>query len=53
MKTRNDLLNELKTKIIETLKDVNWCSLYPNIATPRLGQWKIYKHLKDSIYGIE
>ena len=23
--------------------------LYPNIATPRLGQWKIYKYLREQI----
>ena len=44
---------DLKEKIIKALKEVDWCSLYPNIATPRLGQWKINKYLKESIYGIQ
>tara|TARA_R110000822_G_scaffold253046_1_gene379614 strand:- start:8 stop:793 length:786 start_codon:yes stop_codon:yes gene_type:complete len=40
---------ELKEKIIKLLLEVDWCDLYPNIATPRLGQWKIYKYLKEQI----
>jgi len=40
---------EFTEKIIEVLKNAKWIELYPNIATPRLGQWKIYKYLKEQI----
>jgi hypothetical protein len=43
---------ELKEKIIKLLLEVDWCDLYPNIATPRLGQWKIYKYLKEQIPAL-
>lgn len=40
---------ELKEKVIDVMKNADWCKLYPNIATPRLGQWKIYKYLREQI----
>ena len=40
---------KLKDVVIEKMKEAKWCELYPNIATPRLGQWKIYKYLKEQI----
>lgn len=40
---------ELKERVIKLMLEVDWCGLYPNIATPRLGQWKIYKYLKEQI----
>lgn len=40
---------EYKEQIISIMNKADWCSLYPNIATPRLGQWKIYKYLKEQI----
>ncbi len=40
---------ELKEAVIKKMNEANWCELYPNIATPRLGQWKIYKYLKEQI----
>jgi len=42
-----------KTEVIETLKKADWNSMYPCIATPRLGQWKIYKYLKEQIPGLK
>jgi len=41
-----------KAKIIDAIRDANWGKLYPCIATPRLGQWKIYKYLRECIPGI-
>lgn len=38
-----------KKKVIEIMKNADWKTLYPNIATPRLGQWKIYKYLKEQM----
>ena len=45
------LENALKMQgiVIEKMKQADWCKLYPNIATPRLGQWKIYKYLREQI----
>jgi len=40
---------KFKDAVIEKMKEAKWCELYPNIATPRLGQWKIYKYLKEQI----
>lgn len=40
---------DFKHLVIEKMKQAKWCELYPNIATPRLGQWKIYKYLKEQI----
>lgn len=40
---------KFKDVVIEKMKEAKWCELYPNIATPRLGQWKIYKYLKEQI----
>lgn len=40
---------EYKEDILNLMKSVDWCELYPNIATPRLGQWKIYKYLKEQL----
>lgn len=41
--------SQYKQEVIEAMKKADWCELYPNIATPRLGQWKIYKYLKEQI----
>lgn len=40
---------EYKQQILDVMKNAKWCELYPNIATPRLAQWKIYKYLRDQI----
>lgn len=40
---------EYKQQILDVMKKAKWCKLYPNIATPRLGQWKIYKYLREQI----
>lgn len=40
---------DYKQEIIDVMRKADWCKLYPNIATPRLGQWKIYKYLKEQI----
>lgn len=44
---------ELKSKVIDVIKKADWNELYPCIATPRLGQWKIYKYLKEQIPELE
>ncbi len=38
---------EYKTKVIEVLKNAKWTELYPNIATPKLNQWQIFKYIRD------
>jgi hypothetical protein len=43
---------ELKDEVIRVMKEADWNSLYPCIATPRLGQWKIYKYLKEQIPAL-
>lgn len=43
---------EYKDQIIDAMKNANWRELYPNIATPRLGQWKIYKYLRQQIPNL-
>lgn len=45
------IVNNAKFKdvVIKKMKEAKWCELYPNIATPRLAQWKIYKYLKEQI----
>ena len=42
-----------KNKIIELLRDVNWCKKYPMTATPNLLQWQVYKYLKEQIPELE
>jgi hypothetical protein len=44
--------NEYKEQVINTLKNADWKKIYPNIATPRLAQWKIYKYIKEQIPEI-
>lgn len=39
----------LKDKIIDILKNVDWCEIYPMTATPNLLQWQVYKYLKEQI----
>lgn len=41
-----------KKQVIDVLKNANWQEIYPNIATPRLAQWKIYKYIKEQIPEI-
>lgn len=41
--------NKYKKQVINVLENANWKQIYPNIATPRLTQWKIYKYLKEQI----
>lgn len=45
------IVNNAKFKdvVIEKMREAKWCELYPNITTPILGQWKIYKYLKEQI----
>lgn len=38
-----------KQDVIKAMQNADWKKMYPNIATPRLGQWKIYKYLKEQI----
>jgi hypothetical protein len=44
---------ELKYKILNCLKNADWIDLYKMERSPRLKQWQIMKHLKDSVNGIE
>ena len=39
----------LKEKIIDILKNVDWCKEYPMTSTPNLLQWQMYKYLKEQI----
>ena len=43
----------LKDKIIKTIKNANWCELYPMTNTPNLLQWQVYKYLKEQIPELE
>jgi hypothetical protein len=40
---------EYKQAVIDAIRRADWIKLYPSVATPRLGQWKIYKYLKEQI----
>lgn len=42
-----------KNKIIELIKNANWCELYPMTTTPNLPQWQVYKYLKEQIPELE
>lgn len=45
------IVNNLKYRavILNTLKTADWKKIYPNISTPRLNVWQIYKYLKEQI----
>lgn len=38
-----------RDEIVDAIRKAKWRELYPCVATPRLGQWKIYKYLKEQI----
>lgn len=40
---------KFRDRILSVIKTANWVELYPNVATPRLGKWKINKYLKECI----
>lgn len=40
---------KLKDKVLDTIKSVDWKSVYPMTTTPRLKQWQVYKYLKEQI----
>lgn len=41
-----------KDKVINIIKDANWCELYPMTTTPRLKQWQVLKYIKEQIPEI-
>jgi len=45
--------DKYKEQIINVLANADWKKIYPNIATPRLAQWKIYKYIKEQIPEIK
>lgn len=42
-----------REQILKVMRETDWKNLYPYISTPKIQTWKIYKYLKESIYGIE
>lgn len=40
---------QLKDKIMQLLKNVDWVNEYQMTATPNLLQWQVYKYLKEQI----
>ena len=44
--------NTYRDRILELLRNANWQELYPQVKTPCLYQWQIYKYIKDNIIGI-
>ncbi len=50
IKVHND---KYKEKVLYLLKHVNWSEIYPNVATPALYQWQVYKYIKEQIPEIE
>lgn len=49
-----DVFNKnLKDKVIQCLKDVNWHEVMNFTATPAVYQWQIYKYLKEQIPELE
>jgi hypothetical protein len=45
--------NKYKEKIIELIKNADWCKLYYQTKCPSLYQWQIYKYLKKEIPELE
>lgn len=41
--------DEYKEVILQTLKDADWCKIYPMTKTPNLLHWQVYKYLKTQI----
>lgn len=41
-----------KNRVLELMRETDWKNLYPYISTPKIQTWKIYKYLRDVIYGI-
>ena len=39
--------------ILDVMRNTDWKNLYPYISTPKIQTWKIYRYLKESIYGLE
>ncbi len=49
-----DVFNEdLKDKVIQCLRDVNWYEIIKFTATPAVYQWQVYKYLKEQISELE
>ena len=49
-----DVLNyDLKDKVIQCLRDVNWHEVINFTATPAVYQWQVYKYLKEQIPELE
>lgn len=42
-----------RERVVDAMKTAVWGEMYPCIATPRLGMWKIYKYLKEQIPELE
>jgi len=42
-----------REQILKVMRETDWKNLYPYISTPKIQTWKIYKYLKESIYGIQ
>ncbi|QFZ55377.1 hypothetical protein FEZ18_11455 [Oceanihabitans sp. IOP_32] len=45
--------DKVRLEILNCLNNANWIEIYKMERSPRLKQWQILKHLKDSIIGIE
>lgn len=41
-----------KNKVINLLKNTDYNKEFPNISTPYLQKWRLYKYLKENISGI-
>ena len=41
-----------KDRILELLRNAKWQELYPQVKTPCLYQWQIYKYIKENISEI-
>lgn len=50
IKIHNDIY---RNEIIELIKNARWNELYPQISTPCLYQWQVYKYIKEQIPDIE
>lgn len=45
--------DKLKDKIIQAIKNADWCKEYPMTATPNLLHWQVYKYLRKMVKGIK
>ena len=42
-----------REQVLKIMRETDWKNLYPYISTPKIQTWKIYKYLKESIYGLQ